>query len=105
MAKGKKQRRRNGGADPLVLEGDAFPNAITVELWRRVAKGKRELVDTRRYDLVAESTDSSAPPAPAAVSASAPPKPRAKAPTRRAVRGARTRTKKPSTKPSTTSSP
>jgi len=38
----------------LVVEAEEFPSAIIVELWHKNTKGKREFLDSRRYDLAEE---------------------------------------------------
>ena len=53
MPKGKKHRG-HGPAEVLVVEAEEFPSAVIVELWHRNAKGKREFLDSRRYDLAEE---------------------------------------------------
>ncbi len=49
MGKGKR-KKRHGPAEVLVVEAEEFPTAVIVELWGRNAKGKREFLDSRRYD-------------------------------------------------------
>jgi hypothetical protein len=49
MAKGK-EKNRHGPAELLVIEAEVFPTAVIVELWGRNAKGRREFLDSRRYD-------------------------------------------------------
>jgi hypothetical protein len=49
MGKGKR-KNRHGPAEVLVVEAEEFPTAVIVELWGRNAKGKREFLDSRRYD-------------------------------------------------------
>ena len=55
VAKNKKRQHRKEGGASLVLEGEEFPIALTVELWHRRAKGKRELIGSRRYEMAAET--------------------------------------------------
>ncbi len=50
MGKGKKQRRSNGPAELVVVEAEQYPAAVIVELWHKNAKGKREFLDSRRYE-------------------------------------------------------
>jgi hypothetical protein len=50
MPKGKKGRSR-GPAELLVIEAEVFPSAVIVELWHKNAKGKREFLDSRRYEV------------------------------------------------------
>jgi hypothetical protein len=50
MAKGKKGKAR-GPAELLVVEAEVFPSAVIVELWHKTAKGKREFLDSRRYEV------------------------------------------------------
>ncbi len=59
MGKGKKQRRSNGPAELVVVEAEQYPVAVIVELWHRNAKGKREFLDSRRYE--AKEADEDAP--------------------------------------------
>jgi hypothetical protein len=49
MAKGKKGKSR-GPAELLVVEAEVFPSAVIVELWHKNPKGKREFLDSRRYE-------------------------------------------------------
>jgi hypothetical protein len=51
MAKGNR-KTQEGPAELLVVEAEEFPTAVIVELWHRNAKGKREFLDSRRYDTV-----------------------------------------------------
>lgn len=53
MPKGKKRKSR-GPAELLVVEAEMFPSAVIVELWHKNAKGKREFLDSRRYEAVEE---------------------------------------------------
>jgi len=53
MPKGKKGKSR-GPAELLVVEAEMFPSAVIVELWHKNAKGKREFLDSRRYEVVEE---------------------------------------------------
>lgn len=53
MPKGKK-RKPHGPAELLVVEAEVFPSAVIVELWHKNAKGKREFLDSRRYDVAEE---------------------------------------------------
>ena len=53
MPKGKK-RRAHGPAEVLVVEAEEFPSAVIVELWHKNAKGRREFLDSRRYDVAEE---------------------------------------------------
>jgi hypothetical protein len=46
----RKRKNRHGPAELLVVEAEEFPTAVIVELWGRNAKGKREFLDSRRYD-------------------------------------------------------
>ena len=55
MAKNKKRQHRKEGGASLILEGEEFPTALTVELWHRRSKGKRELIGSRRYEMVVET--------------------------------------------------
>jgi hypothetical protein len=57
---GKKKRKGNGPAELLVVEADEFPDAIIVELWHRNPKGKREFLDSRRYES-ADAVNGAAP--------------------------------------------
>jgi hypothetical protein len=50
LGKGKKQRRSNGPAELVVVEAEQYPAAVIVELWHKNAKGKREFLDSRRYE-------------------------------------------------------
>lgn len=56
MGKGKKKNKR-GPAELLVVEAEEFPTAVIVELWGRNAKGKREFLDSRRYDTPDDQDD------------------------------------------------
>ncbi len=62
MGKGKKQRRSNGPAELVVVEAEQYPVAVIVELWHKNAKGKREFLDSRRYEAK-EAADEDAPEA------------------------------------------
>ena len=53
MPKGKKGKP-HGPAEVLVVEADVFPSSVIVELWHKNAKGKREFLDSRRYDVAEE---------------------------------------------------
>jgi hypothetical protein len=53
MPKGKKGKSR-GPAELLVVEAEMFPSAVIVELWHKNSKGKREFLDSRRYEVVEE---------------------------------------------------
>jgi len=53
LAKGKKGKP-HGPAEVLVVEAEVFPSAVIVELWHKNAKGKREFLDSRRYDVAEE---------------------------------------------------
>jgi hypothetical protein len=53
MPKGKKGKSR-GPAELLVVEAEMFPSAVIVELWHKNAKGKREFLDSRRFEVVEE---------------------------------------------------
>lgn len=55
MPKGKKGKSR-GPAELLVVEAEMFPSAVIVELWHKNAKGKREFLDSRRYEVLEEPT-------------------------------------------------
>lgn len=61
MGKGKK-KNKHGPAELLVVEAEEFPTAVIVELWGRNAKGKREFLDSRRYDTPDDQDDASAEP-------------------------------------------
>ncbi|MDP9243855.1 MAG: hypothetical protein M3O77_02090 [Chloroflexota bacterium] len=50
MGKGKKRNRSNGPAELVVVEAEQYPAAVIVELWHKNAKGKREFLDSRRYE-------------------------------------------------------
>jgi hypothetical protein len=50
MGKGKKGKSR-GPAELLVVEAEVFPSAVIVELWHKNSKGKREFLDSRRYEV------------------------------------------------------
>jgi hypothetical protein len=55
LAKSKdKKRRRGGPVELLVVESEAFPHSVIVELWHEGKKGKREYLDSRRYEAVDE---------------------------------------------------
>jgi len=55
LAKSKdKKRRRGGPVELLVVESEAFPHSVIVELWHEGKKGKREFLDSRRYEAVDE---------------------------------------------------
>ncbi len=56
MGKGKKKKNRHGPAELLIVEAEEFPTAVIVELWGRNAKGKREFLDSRRYDTPGRRT-------------------------------------------------
>jgi hypothetical protein len=56
VAKNKKRQHRNEGRASLVLEGEEFPTVLTVELWHRRSKGKRELIGSRRYEMAADTS-------------------------------------------------
>ena len=56
MPKGKKHRA-HGPAEVLVVEAEEFPSAIIVELWHKNTKGKREFLDSRRYDVAEEISE------------------------------------------------
>ncbi len=45
-----KRGNPHGPAELLVVEAEEFPAAVIVELWHRNAAGKREFLDSRRYD-------------------------------------------------------
>lgn len=66
MAKTKKRQHHAEGTASLVFEGEEFPAAITVELWRRKPKGKRILVGSRQYEMLAGQDDAAAPVDPTA---------------------------------------
>lgn len=53
MPKGKKSKAR-GPAELLVIEAETFPAAVIVELWHKNAKGKREFLDSRRFEAAEE---------------------------------------------------
>ena len=53
LPKGKKGKP-HGPAEVLVVEAEVFPSAVIVELWHKNAKGKREFLDSRRYDVAEE---------------------------------------------------
>jgi len=53
LPKGKKHRA-HGPAEVLVVEAEEFPSAVIVELWHKNTKGKREFLDSRRYDVAEE---------------------------------------------------
>jgi len=57
MGKGSK-KNQHGPAEILVVEAEEFPTAVIVELWHHNKKGKREFLDSRRYD----TTDDAAEP-------------------------------------------
>jgi hypothetical protein len=44
----------DGPAELLVIEAEQFPSAVIVELWHRTAKGKREFLDSHRFEVVDE---------------------------------------------------
>jgi hypothetical protein len=46
-------RRPNGPIELLVVESEAFPNSVIVELWHENDSGKREFLDSRRYEAFA----------------------------------------------------
>jgi hypothetical protein len=52
MPKGKKGKSR-GPAELLVIEAEEFPSAVIVELWHKNNKGRREFLDSRRYEVTA----------------------------------------------------
>lgn len=53
MAKSKnKKHRRSGPVELLVVESESFPHSVIVELWHEGKKGKREFLDSRRYEAV-----------------------------------------------------
>ena len=52
MPKGKKGKR--GPAELLVIEAEDFPSAVIVELWHKNSKGKREFLDSRRFEVAEE---------------------------------------------------
>ena len=54
MAKTKKRGHRKEPSAAVILDGEEFPAAITVELWHRKPKGKRSLIGARRYEIVAD---------------------------------------------------
>jgi hypothetical protein len=56
LAKSKKKgaREGDGPAELLVIEAEQFPSSVIVELWHRTAKGKREFLDSRRFEVVEE---------------------------------------------------
>jgi hypothetical protein len=43
-------KRPNGPIELLVVESEAFPNSVIVELWHENASGKREFLDSRCYE-------------------------------------------------------
>ena len=47
----------HGPAELLVVEAEEFPTAVIVELWHTGAGGKREFLDSRRYDTTDEPED------------------------------------------------
>ncbi len=58
--------RPNGPIELLVVESEAFPNSVIVELWHENASGKREFLDSRRYEAAgspAEEDEAGAAPA------------------------------------------
>jgi hypothetical protein len=57
VAKGKKKRaiRVQGPPELLVIEAELFPSAVIVELWHRTPKGKREFLDSRRFEVTDEN--------------------------------------------------
>jgi hypothetical protein len=59
MGKGKR-KKRHGPAELLVVEAEEFPTAVIVELWHRNAKGKREFLDSRRYDTTDDPEEAEA---------------------------------------------
>jgi len=50
VAKGKKAKRASGPAELLVIEAEQYPVAVIVELWHKGSGGKREFLDSRRYE-------------------------------------------------------
>jgi hypothetical protein len=56
MGKGKK-KKGNGPPELLVVEAEEFPDAVIVELWHRNAKGKREFLDSRRFEVAENGRD------------------------------------------------
>jgi hypothetical protein len=56
LAKGKKKgaNRVQGPPELLVIEAELFPSAVIVELWHRTPKGKREFLDSRRFEVTEE---------------------------------------------------
>lgn len=51
------RKNQHGPAELLVVEAEEFPTAVIVELWHRNAKGKREFLDSRRYDTIDDAAD------------------------------------------------
>jgi hypothetical protein len=52
LAKGKKKGTGDGPAELLVIEAEQFPSVVIVELWHKTPKGKREFLDSRRFEAV-----------------------------------------------------
>ena len=48
----KRKKAKRGPAELLVIEADEFPSAVIVELWHKNAKGKREFLDSRRFEAI-----------------------------------------------------
>lgn len=57
MGKGKKKKKGNGPPELLVVEAEDFPDAVIVELWHKNAKGKREFLDSRRFEVAENGRD------------------------------------------------
>ena len=56
-----KRKNKHGPAEILVVEAEEFPTAVIVELWHMDPTGRREFLDSRRYDTPDEGDDAGAP--------------------------------------------
>lgn len=54
---GKHKKKGHGPPELLVVEAEEFPDAVIVELWHRNAKGKREFLDSRRFEVAENGRD------------------------------------------------
>lgn len=59
MSKGSK-KNSHGPAEILVVEAEEFPTAVIVELWHHNKEGKREFLDSRRYDTESDPAEPAA---------------------------------------------
>jgi hypothetical protein len=54
------RKTQHGPAEVLTVEAEEFPTAVIVELWHQSPNGKREFLDSRRYDTRDDGSEVSA---------------------------------------------